>query len=357
MEITGLRFSSQQAVTARALLSHTAGISPFNLSGYDSNQATPTLLQILQGASPATNPALKVESLPGTRYAYSSLGYAILEQYLTDITQQPLDTLAHHMVFQPLSMNHSLFAQTLPASLLSQAASGHQLDGSVVPGNWRRHPEQAAAGMWSTASDLAKFAISIQNASLGQNNSLLSQAQVNTLLTPVRNDYGLGFELDHDGVQTAFHHSGSNLGYKALLFAYTKTGQGAVILTNGDAGWPLIEELMRSIAFEYKWEDYLPIVRDSIPSELSLLDLFTGNFSVSNTQLQIYREGNQLYVAGPPIGSTPAKLIASGAYDFFIREKDVTLHFDTNGSAPIETITFVDGKPRQGKRISTLNKK
>jgi hypothetical protein len=65
------------------------------------------------------------------------------------------------------------------------------------------------------------------------------------MLTPVSNEYGLGFELDHAGKAAAFHHSGSTIGYKALLFAYTQTGQGAVILTNGDGAWPLIEELMR----------------------------------------------------------------------------------------------------------------
>ncbi|HEU4851736.1 MAG TPA: serine hydrolase domain-containing protein [Telluria sp.] len=344
-------FTAQRPVTARTLLSHTAGMPQDQRFGYAGNQPQPTLLQVLRGVPPATSAAIQVKSVPGSGYGYSSLGYAVLEQYVTDATGQPFDALARELVFAPLGMRDSLYAHSLPAPLAERAASGHELDGSVLSGKWRNHPELAAAGLWSTAADLARFAIAVQRAVQKRDASFLSAADVDTMLTPVRNDYGLGFELDHAGREPAFHHSGSNIGFKALMFAYSHTGQGVVILTNGDYGSTLIAELMRSIAAEYGWEDHRPIERVAVPPDPALFDRFAGNYSVSNTTVQISRHKDRLFVSGPPVGPAPAELIPAGDYEYFLREKKITVRFDSNGADPVNTLTFIDGKPRPGQRI------
>lgn len=171
------------------------------------------------------------------------------------------------------------------------------------------------------------------------------------LLAPVRDDYGLGFQLDHAGREPVFHHSGSNAGYKSLLWAYTRTGQGVVILTNGDYGTTLIAELMRAIAAEYGWDDWRQIERAAVPIDPALFDRYTGSYAVSNVTLRVERRGDRLYLAGPPLGPEPVELIPAGARDFFVREKDATLHFDADGEGPVQTLTFVDGRPRPGRRI------
>jgi len=347
--------TAQHAVTVRALLSHMAGLSEYNLPGYG-HAACPSLLQVLRGDKPAANAPVAVESTPGSRYGYSSLGYAVLEQYLDDATGRPFDVLVRETVLAPLGMRDSAVAASLPAALAPRAASGHGLDGKVMAGRWRCHPEQAAAGLWTTAADLARFAIALQDAVQGRKDGFLAQRQAQELLTPVRNDYGLGFELDHEGRHAVFHHSGSNAGYKALLFAYARTGQGAVVLTNGDGGWMLIEELMRSIAAEYGWEDYRQVELTAAPANTALYGRFTGSFAVSNVVLRVERQGDRLYLAGPPLGPDPVELLPAGDYDYFVREKNAVLHFDANGSAPVQTITFVDGRPRPGKRVGEAGK-
>lgn len=350
-------------VTPRSLLSHTAGMPGFGLLGYAKSGPVPTLPQVLAGAVPASNPPAVVERTAIGHYVYSGLGYTVLEQYIDDATGQTFADLARDRVLKPAGMLHSLYASTLPASLAPHAALGHELDGSVIAGGWRVYPELAAAGLWTTASDLARFAIAMQQAGQGHHPALLTQAQASAMLTAVDGDYGLGFELDHQGKQLAFHHSGSNAGYKALMFAYTSrdqqagkragnnAGQGAVILTNGDGGWPLIEALMRSIAAEYGWEDYQPVRRQAVPQNPALFGRFIGTFNVSNITVQISRDQDHLYIAGPPIGPVAVQLIAAGDSDYFIREKDLTVHFDANGNAPVETLTMVDGRARAGKRI------
>lgn len=341
--------ATTRPVTMRALLSHTAGMPEFNLPGYGVDEAIPTLLQVLNGEKPAINPPVTPNGATG--YAYSSLGYAALQQTLADLNGQPFEALAGTMTLAPLGMRDSAFAASLPTALAARAAAGHDVDGAVLPGRWRRHVELAADGLWSTAPDLARFAIAIQRAAAGTSPGWLPQAQARAMLTPVRDDYGLGFELDHAGREPAFHHSGSNIGYKALLFAYTRTGQGAVVLTNGDGGWPLLEEIMRSIAAEYGWEDFLPIVRKTAPAKTALFDSYVGQYRVSNTTLRVSRDGDRLLVAGPPLGPQPLEAVPAGDQDFFFREKDATLHFDANGGQPVQTLTFLDGRPRPGKRL------
>lgn len=335
--------TAQHPVTVRALLSHTAGVAGDDLFGYPAAEPCPALLQSLAKA--------EIKSVPGSRYAYSSLGYAVLQQDLVDTTGRPFDALARDTVLAPLGMRDSLFATMLPAALAPRAAKGYEMDGSPVPGGWHCYPEEAAAGLWTTASDLARFAIALQDAAQGRKPAFLTRQQMETLLTPVRDDYGLGFQLDHAGREPVFHHSGSNAGYKALLWAYTRTGQGAVILTNGDYGTTLIAEIMRAIAAEYGWEDWRPIERAAAPANPALFDRYTGSYAVSNVVLRVERRGDKLYLAGPPLGPEPVELIPAGDHDFFMREKDATLHFDADGDGKVDTLTFVDGHPRPGRRV------
>jgi len=52
-------------------------------------------------------------------------------------------------------------------------AAGYRANGEAVPGRWRVHPEVAAAGLWTTASDLARFALGIQQSLAGDSNTVL----------------------------------------------------------------------------------------------------------------------------------------------------------------------------------------
>lgn len=253
--------------------------------------------------------------------------------------------------FSAKENDDTLFAQSLPSTLAARAAFGHEVNGTIVEGNWREYPELAPAGLWSTAHDLALLVLAIQRAASGHDTRVLTQQQARSMLTPVSEGYGLGVELDHTGEKAVFYHSGSNAGYKSLLFAYEKTGQGVVILTNSVNGWTLIEAIVRSVAVEYGWSDYQQIEKVSVKPNTALFSRFSGDFAVSNTKVRISEDNGRLYIAGPPLGPLPVELLPSGDYDYFIREKDVTLHFDSNMDDKIKTFTFVDGRPRRGTRI------
>jgi hypothetical protein len=249
-------------------------------------------------------------------------------------------------------MRDSAYALVPPPALAARAAAGHDLRGAALDGGWRLHPELAAAGLWTTAPDLARFVLALQRAATGQDEAFLPQARVRELFTPVLHDYGLGFELGHAGSQPAFHHSGSNWGYKALVYAYAQTGQGAVVLTNGDEGWALIQEVMRAIAAEYGWPDFHQKERAAAPADTAAFDRLAGDYAVSNVTLHIERRGNQMLLSGPPVGPMPVALVPAGGGEYFVRERDVTLRADDDGAGPVRTLVFVDGKPRPGRRVA-----
>ena len=237
--------------SVRQLLSHTGGTSVSGFPGYAADKPMPTLAQVLDGAAPANTRPIRVDAAPGSAFRYSGGGYTMLQQAMIDRAGQPFDTLMHTSVLAPLGMTDSTFTQPLPPALATSAARPHGPDGKPYPGGAYTYPEQAAAGLWTTPQDLAKFTIAIERGAAGVTGGVLSPAMTNIMLTPVKNDYSLGLMIQDGG--KAFGHTGGNMGFRTVMYAAVADGNGAVILTNGDNGLDVASSLMRAIAHEYQW--------------------------------------------------------------------------------------------------------
>jgi uncharacterized protein (TIGR03437 family) len=266
------QFTVQQKVFPGHLLTHTAGMTPWGYTGYFFDQPLPTLTQILDGQRPPANSAaIRVERVPGTEFVYSNGGFLVLQQMAMDVTGMPFDTWIKSTVLDRLEMTRTTFAQPLPRGLETNAARGHLSSGAMIRGGWKIQPELASSGMWTTASDLARFVIEIQRSYLGQSRRVLSAEMTRLMLTPFAPSYGLGLELASEG--SLFYHSGANDGYRNVMLGYPHTGDGAVILTNADSGVELRQEIARAIATEYGWAHFrvpgfpagAPALADSTP--------------------------------------------------------------------------------------------
>jgi CubicO group peptidase (beta-lactamase class C family) len=120
---------------------------------------------------------------------------------------------------------------------------------------WHVYPEQAAAGLWTTPTDLARFAIEVQLAIEGRSKRVLSPSLAREMVTPVGvGPFAVGFEVSKQGEGWYFAHGGSNWGFQCDLTAHRSKGYGAVIMTNGDNGGAIIGELRRMIQREYNWD-------------------------------------------------------------------------------------------------------
>ncbi|AXK41144.1 serine hydrolase domain-containing protein [Erythrobacter aureus] len=246
-------------ITLAQLLSHRAGTSTAGFRGYAATDAIPSLTQILDGSDPANSDPVIVERRPDQGFRYSGGGYQIIERALQDDSGESFAALAKRTVFDPLGMKNSGFGQ--PGE---NHARAHDAEGTQLEGGYRRYPELAAAGLWSTAEDMARFVIAMNSALAGESD-LVSKEGATRLLTPPDDsvNYALGFGTGLNANDRFFAHSGSNAGFKAIMFGFPDRDGGIVILTNGERGPIVYRALADAIADRMGWpHPYREVVRE-----------------------------------------------------------------------------------------------
>jgi CubicO group peptidase (beta-lactamase class C family) len=202
-----------------------------------------------------------VDFVPGTKFRYSGGGITIEQTLMMDVTGKAFPVLMKELVLDKIGMSDSSYEQPLPAEWQKRTPTGTYRDGKLVHGKWHVYPEMAAAGLWTTPTDLAKFAIEIALSKQGKSNKVLTQATVKEMLTPQIESVGLGFFLDKDRPGD-FGHNGADEGFQALLVMNADTGDGYAAMTNSDFGVAVATEYLRSVAKEYAWKNQ-PEARDA----------------------------------------------------------------------------------------------
>lgn len=247
-------FTEGRPVTLKDLLSHTAGLTVHGFPGYAQGAPVPDLAQVLNGAPPANTPAVVSQARPGERWKYSGGGYQVAQAMIEDATGRPLPAVVRERVLRPARMDDSGYEP--PAD--GDFAFGHGADGKPIAGGWHTYPEQAAAGLWTTPGDLARFGLALSAARRGEADGLLRKETALTMMTPVMGNYGLGPGVEGTGDALALSHGGSNEGFMAYWVIHPVTGDGVAVMTNSDAGDGLMMEIVRAVARAYNWPDYAP---------------------------------------------------------------------------------------------------
>jgi CubicO group peptidase (beta-lactamase class C family) len=339
--------SSGQPVTAEQLLSHSAAINwPAGESALSPTAPLPTLLQRLKGEQPALNRPVQVDGVPGSGFLYSNGGYLILGQLISDVTGQDFSDAASSLVLKPLHMTNSTFKSLTPDAAPKNVALGHTADGTVEEGGWRviGAPE---GGLWTTALDLAGAAIAIQRAFSGADQSFLSASLAKQMLTKKNDRWGLGVQLQGSSDTLAFRHDGSTPGYKAVLFAYATRGQGAILLTNGDRGGELADELLYSIAAAYNWPDFRVVEKQIAEVSPEKLRQYVGQYEMApGAYATISMEGGKLY--GQVRGRDKAEFLPETETRFFMIEGP-TVEFEKDSNGKVTALVFDGNFP--AKRV------
>jgi CubicO group peptidase (beta-lactamase class C family) len=296
--------TARQPITLRLLVSHRAGMSvPGYGQGYPRATPLPTLLQVLDGQPPAYTAPVCVVRPPGQQFEYASGGFAVIQQVIEDVTGRPLADVLQEEVLGPLGMSDSTFNLALSGSFESAVASGHRPDGQPVPGGWHLFPEQASGSLWTTPTDLLRFALGLQAAARGEDGAVLEQTLARQMLTPEgEGPTGLGVFLSGHGSPAArFWHPGNNAGYHAILTAYAERGQGAAVMVNSDNGWLLQYEVVRAIADVYGWPEYL-VTKSAVVVDPALLDRSVGEYRGTDGVIRIERGPDGLIWASDDLG-------------------------------------------------------
>ena len=255
-------FTATEKVTLRRLLSHTAGLSDGGNASFAPAEERFTIQQTLDAEPPTDSPPseakpVRVTTVPGTKFLYSPGGYGILTLLLEDVAEKPFPEILRKTVFDPIGMVSSTFEQPLPGPIRTRATTEHK-DGKKLAGKRRHFPRLAAGGLWSTPSDLARFAVEVMLSRDGRSEKILTQNQVREMLTRQitipGGGQGLGFWIQGTGRSFVFAHKGGTYGSACSLMAFPETGQGAVIMTNERPGGEKLHlEIGLSIASAYDW--------------------------------------------------------------------------------------------------------
>ena len=251
------QFTRIKPVTLRELLTHSAGISGF-FRGYTPESLLPTLTEMLEGIPPAENQPVTVLWAPGSKWVYSNAGYGVVQQVVEDVTGESFPNFMKTTLLQPLGMTHSTYAQPLPAALKQGAATGTLSNGSVPYKLWVIIPE-AAGGLTTTPSDIAKFAIALMNTGRGQGNPVISAATGAEMLTPSGIPGGAGQGLgpwlspSSKFMGERFSHDGHTPGFETIMIGYL-SGRGIVVMTSSDDGMAATVPIIRAVEHVYGWK-------------------------------------------------------------------------------------------------------
>ena len=253
-QIPDNKFTTTEKVTLRRLMTHTAGLTVHGFDGYAQGRSVPTLIQILDGENPANSKAILPDTIPGTISRYSGGGYTVMQKAMIDQVGKPFPAIMQETVLSKIGMKHSTYEQPLPATFDALAATAYQANGQPVKGLWHTYPEMAAAGLWTTPSDLARYVMEVQQSLQGKSNKVISSQMTRQMLTKSLGGSGLGPALRHDGDSLIFSHNGGNEGFRCMLVAHAYKGNGVVIMTNSNNGMDVAQELLNSVSTAYGWD-------------------------------------------------------------------------------------------------------
>lgn len=344
-------YTATEKVTLKRLLGHVAGTTVHGFEGYVPGDTLPTLDQILNGIAPANSPPVLVDSRPGSAWRYSGGGYCIAAQLMLDAKGGTVPQHMHDLVLQPLGMTHSTYEQPLPTAWANNAASGYVPDGSMTQGKWHVYPEISPDGLWTTATDLARFVIDLQKTITGDSGKVLGRATAMQMVEPfVEPHAAVGLMLNDKMGERYFDHGGWNEGFCGWIVGHVSNGKGAVILINANQP-DFMGEVVRSIARAYDWPSFVPQHKEK-PMDSSSLDAFTGRYRVGKDDLvTIFRRGNKLF--RQPLREEAAELVHIGDNVFVSRLDERQRRFEKQPNGEVRLI--VSG-PTKDDVVSTFDR-
>jgi CubicO group peptidase (beta-lactamase class C family) len=211
--------------TVQELMSHTAGTTVHGFDGYGTDENIPSMLEILAGNRPANSGAVRARRRLLGRFKYSGGGTMVLQALIEDVTGKNFATYTEAEVLTRVGAPRATFAMKPTAAF----AYGSYQDGRALDGGFRRHPESAAAGLWATASDLARIMEAIVNSLRGVHGAIMPVALAQRMVTPLGWRSGLGVFVNPGAT---ISHEGRNHGFDSIMVAELETGRIRAAVTN-----------------------------------------------------------------------------------------------------------------------------
>ncbi|WP_445385349.1 serine hydrolase domain-containing protein [Robiginitalea sp. IMCC44478] len=302
-------YTKTEKVTLRRLLTHTAGVTVHGFPGYMQKDTFPDIIAVLDGKG--NTPPIRVDTIPGSMWRYSGGGYTIMEKMVEDISGLVLEAYMGKHILPELGMENSTYQQPLGPDFTDRASAAYDSEGKIIEGLWHNYPEQAAAGLWTTPSDLGRYIIEIQEIAAGKRDGVLSGEMVSEMLNKHMGEWGLGPALLKEGDSLLFGHGGKNAGFSNNMIASAHHGNGIIVMTNADQGTSLMGEITRGISDYYQWEMASPREVVLTATEAGVIQGLTGNYildfqvpDIGDYIIEVSLQDGNLFVNDPNNGDT-----------------------------------------------------
>lgn len=351
--LDGGAFTAEHPVTPRTLLSHVSGLGDaFGFPGYEPADPLPSVVQIFEGHERSNVGPLFMERPPWEAYEYSGGGVTLQQQALEDARRRPFAEVMRTDVLDPLGMTRSSYEQPISPEHDRNAARAHDGEGRSRGAKWHVYPEMAAAGLWTTASDLARFLVEVQRSVRGESNRVLDRAHAREMITPVGvGDFAVGFGLSKMGEGWYFQHGGSNWGFRGTMTAHTVKGYGLAILANADQGGALAGEVSRRIQDAYAWDSRAdpvprgyapPVEREEVAVDRAVLARYVGTYRL-NDDLDIVVTLGDDGLLVTPTGQATLPVFAESETGFFLRAVNAQLTFTVDDDGEVTGLILHQG--------------
>jgi CubicO group peptidase (beta-lactamase class C family) len=338
--------SKGRKITTANLLSHTAGLTIHGFPGYEKGDPLPSIVQILDGKPPANTKAVRSQFQPGLRHEYSGGGTTISQLIVMDITHQTYDQWMWENVLKPLGMTMSSYEQPPAQEKLKFLATGYYPNGAEVERKYNVYPEQAAAGLWTNPTDLAKYIIETQLSLQGKSAKVLSQQMTQLRLTPyIDSSAALGVFIEKKGDEKYFGHSGANSGFLSIYTGSFSTGNGVVIMINSENG-AIRQELINSVAQVYAWKDYYkPVTKETIPAPESVVGAYKGMYFFQGDTATLTGDRGSYWLQINK--GDKMKVHFSSADEFFTEDIPLVFKFEKDEKGTVTGFYFMQGAQKR----------
>ncbi|GGA76524.1 hypothetical protein GCM10011521_13450 [Arenimonas soli] len=327
-------FVATRPVTLRQLIGHRAGIANYVSGSYDLGQDVPTVTELLEGSPPSKDPKTASFAVPGQEYRYSNPGYLVVQQLIEDVAGTSFEVAARSAIFEPVAMDDSSFLQPMPDRLGVRRATGYSEDLDPYP--YQLFPFKAAGGVWSTPTDLARFAMTLIDDHHG-GGVLLSRETTRQVFARDKIKLGFTKHFVEGSDDIVFDHWGSNVGFTSYLVGSLEKRQVLVVMTNSDKGFDLMAAIARTVARQYGWKPIEPKVLVRHELDPKALPDFGGEFGGGpgeNERFVFLAEGERLYLASKA-DEERAPLVAVGEQTFIDPARNTTYEFLRNRAGEV----------------------
>jgi CubicO group peptidase (beta-lactamase class C family) len=325
------------AITVRHLMRHSAGLpNVTSLDGFGRLKYLPTS----QDELIATFRDLPLEFEPGSKFEYSNSGYVLLSRIVENVSEQSLGEFFKANFFDPLGMNATGFDDS--SKILLRRADGYSPSstGRINADYVNMGIPTGAGAMYSTTSDLKKWAVGLFGGKILSEESLAEFLKPDTLDAFPDNNYAHGLIANTKSENVYYWHGGGIEGFNAWLGfdPESKTTVAVLANINGGAASKLGMDMMTLVR---GGEIVLPSEREVTKAPVDFTQ-YEGVYALAPSfKITIFVDGDRLMAQATDQGAN--QIFPESEDRFFLKVVDAQIEFGRSDDGEVNALTLFQG--------------